>query len=118
MKRAINFSNFFSREPAVNESKDCLQKNLFEACKKGDPKAQLQIYKLYYKTMFNVSLNIVEDPVMAENIMQEAFLIAFEKINTFSGRMSFPEWLKKQVWDSSMDFWRRSNIQIPYLNSI
>ena len=68
---------------------------LLEGCRKYDHRAQLQIYRLYYKTLFNICVKIVNDPAEAENIMQEAFLDAFEEIGRYSGSISFGDWLMK-----------------------
>ena len=57
-----------------------LHQELIDGCRRGDQKSQFQIYKLYYKAMYNTSLRIVNDAMEAEDIMQEAFLSAFEKI--------------------------------------
>ena len=80
-----------------------IHQDLIDGCKNGDQKAQFQIYKLYYKAMFNTSLRIVSDTMEAEDIMQEAFLSAFEKIDTYSGTVSFGAWLKKIVINRSLD---------------
>jgi RNA polymerase sigma factor (sigma-70 family) len=80
-----------------------LHQDLLDSCKVGDQKAQFQIYKLYYKAMYNTSLRIVNDTMEAEDIMQEAFLSAFEKIDTYSGTVSFGAWLKKIVINRSLD---------------
>ena len=80
-----------------------LHQDLLDSCKEGDQKAQFQIYKLYYKAMYNTSLRIVNDTMEAEDIMQEAFLSAFEKIETYSGTVSFGAWLKKIVINRSLD---------------
>jgi len=80
-----------------------IHQDLIDGCKNGDQKAQFQIYKLYYKAMFNTSLRIVSDTMEAEDIMQEAFLSAFEKIETYSGTVSFGAWLKKIVINRSLD---------------
>jgi RNA polymerase sigma-70 factor (ECF subfamily) len=80
-----------------------IHQDLIDGCKLGDQKAQFQIYKLYYKSMYNTSLRIVNDSMEAEDIMQEAFLSAFEKINSYSGTVSFGSWLKKIVVNRSLD---------------
>ncbi len=80
-----------------------MHQDLLDGCKTGDQKAQFQIYKLYYKAMYNTSLRIVNDPMEAEDIMQESFLSAFEKIDTYSGTVSFGAWLKKIVINRSLD---------------
>ncbi|MGB0881243.1 MAG: RNA polymerase sigma factor, partial [Polaribacter sp.] len=60
---------------------------LIERCKKSDKNAQLQIYKSYYKAMYNTSVRILKDSFEAEDIMQEAFLTAFTKIEMFKGEV-------------------------------
>ncbi|HNW56880.1 MAG TPA: sigma-70 family RNA polymerase sigma factor [Bacteroidales bacterium] len=80
-----------------------LHQELIDGCINGDQKAQFQIYKLYYKAMYNTSLRIVNDTMEAEDIMQESFLSAFEKIDTYSGTVSFGAWLKKIVVNRSLD---------------
>jgi RNA polymerase sigma-70 factor (ECF subfamily) len=67
--------------------------DLIEACRRGDQRAQLKIYKLYYKSIYTICLQIVRDPGIAENIMHESFLSAFENINTYCDKTSFSSWL-------------------------
>lgn len=90
-----------------NEKKETLYQNIhqdiIDRCKKGEQKAQFQLYKLYYKAMFNTSYRIVNDRMEAEDAMQEAFLKAFGKIHTYSGRVSFGAWLKRIVINHSLD---------------
>jgi len=80
-----------------------IHQDLIDGCREGDQRAQFQVYKLYYKAMFNTSLRIVNDDMEAEDVMQEAFLSAFEKINTYSGTVSFGAWLKRIVVNRSLD---------------
>ncbi len=72
-------------------------KQLLIKCKTGDKKAQFAIYKQYYKVMYNCALRIVVDSFEAEDIMQEAFLAAFTKLNSYSGEVTFGAWLKRIV---------------------
>lgn len=76
---------------------------LIEACKTGDSKAQLEVYKLYYKAMYNISLRILNNAADAEDVMQESFLNAFQKLDTWRGEVSFGAWLKKIVINRSLD---------------
>ncbi len=80
-----------------------IHQDIIDGCIAGDQKAQFQVYKLYYKAMYNTSLRIVNDTMEAEDVMQEAFLSAFEKINTYSGTVSFGAWLKRIVVNRSLD---------------
>jgi len=87
-----------------------LHQELIDGCRKGDQKAQFQIYKLYYKAMYNTSLRIVNNTMEAEDIMQESFLSAFEKIGSYSGKVSFGSWLKKIVQNRSFDYLGKKNL--------
>lgn len=75
---------------------------LLQRCKNEDQTAQFEIYKLYYKAMFNTSLRIVKDTFEAEDVMQEAFLSAFTKLESFKADVPFGAWLKKIVINKSL----------------
>ena len=96
-------TSLYSKMSNVEAAFKNLHQDLLDGCKNGDQKAQFQIYKLYYKAMYNTSLRIVSDTMEAEDIMQESFLAAFEKIDTYSGTVSFGAWLKKIVVNRSLD---------------
>lgn len=64
-------------------------------CRNGEQRAQLEIYNKYQKAMYNTALRIVNDKAEAEDVMQEAFINAFLKIDTFQGLSTFGAWLKK-----------------------
>jgi len=88
-----------------------IHSNLIELCRQNNSKAQFQLYKLYYSAMFNTCLRIVNNSVQAEDIMQEAFLTAFRKINTYKQEVSFGAWLKKIVVNKSLDFLKTQKIK-------
>ena len=82
---------------------------LIEDCKKGDKTAQFTIYKQYYKAMYNTAFRIVHDSFDAEDIMQESFLSAFTKLDSFSGTVTFGAWLKRIVINNSLTALKNSN---------
>ena len=84
-------------------------KELVEACVLNDRNAQMEIYDLYYKAMYNTSLRIVNDSFIAEDIMQESFLDAFSKVKTFEWRSSFGSWLKRIVINKSLDSLKKND---------
>ena len=96
-------TSLYSKMANVDAAFRNIHQDLLDGCKTGDQKAQFQIYKLYYKAMYNTSLRIVNDSMEAEDVMQESFLSAFEKIDTYSGTVSFGAWLKKIVVNRSLD---------------
>ncbi|WP_167614813.1 RNA polymerase sigma factor [Maribellus sediminis] len=89
-----------------------IHQDIIDRCSEGDEKAQFQMYKLYYKAMYSVSLRIVNDAMEAEDVMQEAFLSAFKKMNTYKGEVSFGAWLKKIVVNRSLDYLKKRKVQL------
>jgi RNA polymerase sigma factor (sigma-70 family) len=90
--------------------------DVIERCRKGDSQAQFELYKVYYKPMYNVCLRMVGNPVEAEDVMQEAFLNAFTKIGTYEGKVSFGAWLKKIVINRSLDQLKKRKVKFEELN--
>ena len=82
---------------------------LIKKCKNGDKSAQFTLYKQYYKAMYNTSLRIVNDSFEAEDIMQESFLAAFTKLDSFSETVTFGAWLKRIVINNSITALKKKN---------
>lgn len=93
-----------------------IHQEIITQCKEGNQKAQFQLYKLYYKAMYSVSLRIVNNEMEAEDVMQEAFLNAFKKIETYKGEVSFGAWLKKIVVNRSLDYLKKRKVQFEEVN--
>lgn len=86
--------------------------DLIERCRKGEREAQEQLYRQYYKAMYNVSFRLLNNQVEAEDVMQEAFLTAFLKIHGYRGTVSFGSWLKRIVINKSIDMLRMRKMQL------
>ena len=83
--------------------------NLISLCKENNRNAQFEVYNRYYKTMYNTAFRIVKDSNWAEDIMQECFLKAFTKLDTFKGEVTFGAWLKRIVINDSLDNYKKIN---------
>jgi RNA polymerase sigma factor (sigma-70 family) len=66
--------------------------------------------------MYNVSLRILNDEAEAEDVMQEAFLSALKKIDTYRGEVSFGAWLKRIVINRSLDVLKKRKIVFEEIN--
>jgi len=93
-----------------------IHQEIIDQCREGSQKAQFQLYKLYYKPMYSVSLRIVNNGMEAEDVMQEAFLSAFNKMDTYIGEVSFGAWLKKIVVNRSLDYLKKRKVQFEEVN--
>ncbi len=81
--------------------------SLVNECRTGSRKAQFELYKLYANAMYNVALRIVNDEAEAEDVLQEAFLDAFNRIADFRQETTFGLWLKQIVINRSINYLRK-----------
>ena len=81
---------------------------LLEKCRRGDERAQMTVYNKYSKAMYNTALRIVKHTAEAEDIMQECFLKAFEKLDSYEGTSTFGAWLKKIVVNQSINVYNKN----------
>jgi RNA polymerase sigma-70 factor (ECF subfamily) len=59
--------------------------------------------------MYNIVFRIIKDEHFAQDVMQEAFLKVFIKINDYREEVAFGAWLKRIVINSSIDFCKKQN---------
>lgn len=93
-----------------------IHQDIIDRCKAGVRESQYQLYKLYYKSMYNTSMRIIGNKEDAEDVMQEAFLSAFKKLDTYKGEVSFGAWLKKIVINRSLDHLKKKKVFFEEIN--
>jgi RNA polymerase sigma factor (sigma-70 family) len=75
---------------------------LISECKKNQPKAQEQLYRLFEKKFFGLCLKYSANYADAQDNLQDGFLIIFKKINQYSGKGSFEGWAKKILINNAL----------------
>ena len=80
---------------------------LIESARKGDQQSMYRLYKLYVQAMYNTCIRMVSNQYDAEDIIQESFINAFNKLDSFRGESSFGSWLKRIVINQSITFLRK-----------
>ena len=80
------------------------QIDIVEQCKAKNRGAQLKLYKQYCDGMYCVAIRFLQNADDAEDVTQEAFIKAFQKIDQFKGEVTFGAWLKRIVINKSIDF--------------
>ena len=80
-----------------------IHQDLIDRCKNNDRIAQMKLYDLYYRSVYNAIVRMVKDPMEAEDLMQDAFLSAFTNINNFRSESSFGTWIKKIAINRSLN---------------
>lgn len=92
----------------MNKNNPKYTDDLIARCKKGNRLAQHQIFANYYDSMFAVCNRIVSNNIDAEEILQDAFVVAFSKINKLRTTAAFGTWFKHIVVNLSINFVKRT----------
>ncbi|MCH3883179.1 RNA polymerase sigma factor [Tenacibaculum sp. K20-16] len=98
------------------KSTKLLHQNLIDLCKCNNAKAQMQLYNLYSKAMFLVAKRYVKDSVLAEDVMQDAFIKAFKNLHSYKAEVSFGAWLKRIVINQSIDELKKKKLELVTIN--
>ena len=86
--------------------------DLVVECKRGSKKACFELYRLYSKAMLNVAFRIVGSIDEAEDVLQEAFLDAFNRVKDFRQETTFGLWLKQIVVHRSINLLRKRRLEL------
>ena len=61
--------------------------------------------------MYNIAIRFLNNKMDAEDILQESFVTAFEKLNELSNYNAFGSWLKRIVINNCITHIRRSKVE-------
>lgn len=85
------------------------EESLIEACKKGDRKAQRQVFDRLSRKMYAICLRYMGDKGTAEDVLQEGFITLFTKLDSFSGKGSFEGWARKIFVNTALMHLRKND---------
>src|SRR5674476_1555672 len=89
---------------------------LLERCRKGEVKAQFMLYKQYSRAMYNIAIRFLNNKMDAEDILQESFVSAFEKLGELTSDNAFGSWLKRIVINNCISHLRRNIFEFVDIN--
>ena len=64
----------------------------------------MKLYRQYCDGMFCVAMRFLKNADDAEDVLQDSFIKAFQRIQQFKGDVTFGAWLKRIVVNGSIDF--------------
>jgi RNA polymerase sigma-70 factor (ECF subfamily) len=88
-----------------------IHRDIVRRCKQNDPDAQYELYRLYNKAMFNACLRVTNSKEDAEDVLQEAFLSAFQHIRSFKEESTIGAWLKRIVLNHAINHVRKRRVE-------
>lgn len=90
--------------------------DLIDRCLKNEQAAYFMVYNNYHQAMYNVAYRILHDTMEAEDVMQESFINAFQKLSFFkrksrfsTNKVPFGSWLKRIVINNSINQLKKNN---------
>ncbi len=88
---------------------EVLSKHIRRA-KRGKAKSQEYIYTHFYRYAMSVSMRYSAKLEEAEEIVNNAFIKVFSKLDSFEESRDFKPWLRRIVINSSIDYQRKNTI--------
>ncbi len=79
---------------------------LIKNCIKQDAKAQSQLYKQYASKLFSLCLKYCSNYAEAEDVLHDAFITIFSKIEQYNKKGSFEGWLKRIAINTALQRYR------------
>ena len=74
----------------------------------GDENAQAWLYKQYSKAMFNICTRMTGSQSNAEDVLQDAFILAFKNLGQLKDAENFGGWLRRIVVNECIKYSKRS----------
>ncbi len=86
------------------------ERQLVNACLKGDSKAQKQLYERFAPKMFGVCLRYAKDDDTAQDYLQEGFIRVFNNLDKFRFEGSFEGWIRRIVVNTALEKLRKVDV--------
>jgi DNA-directed RNA polymerase specialized sigma24 family protein len=80
---------------------------LIAGCLQNDRHFQEVFYKRFFPTMMRMCRRYTQDPDEAMTIINNGFLRVFKKLDTYSFKGSLEGWVRRLVFHSLSDFYRK-----------
>jgi len=95
-----------------------IHQDIIEASKTGNNMARYQLYQLYSKAMFNICYRMMRNREEAEDMLQEAFTLAFQKLDTYRYESGFGSWIKRIVVNTCLNAINKRKLELVYCEDI
>jgi len=86
------------------------ERQLIEACVRGESWAQKNMYELYASAMMSVCQRYAGNRDTARDLLHDGFIKLFAKIHTYSGAGSFNGWMRRVFVTTALEHFRRKDI--------
>ena len=102
----------------LEENQLHIHQDIVENSKQGSRMAQQRLYELYSKAMFNICYRMMGNWEEAEDMLQESFMDAFQKLNSFRFESTFGAWLKRIVVNNCVNDLRKKRVELVMVEDV
>ncbi len=95
-----------------------IQKDIIKQSKRGNTRAQYQLYNSYAKAMFNTSMRMLNNREIAEDVLQESFSEAFRRLDSYRYESTFGAWLKRIVVNRCINEIKRRKTELVFVEDL
>ena len=93
-------------------------RDVVEACRRGDPEAFRALFETYKDRVYSIALRYSGDATIAMDIAQETFLKLLSCMRDFRGESNFETWLFRLVVNRCLDHHRRRRRLMPLVSDL
>ena len=112
MARSKNATDVFVRINSEKSLSDAPDETLATRVARGDSAALEVLYDRYASRVLGISMKIVGDQALAEDILQETFWRVWQSASTYQSQLGpFTGWLFRIARNLSIDAYRRRNVR-------
>ncbi len=83
-----------------------LEKQLIDKCLAKDRQGQFELYKKYSDAMYNICRRMIVREEESQEVLQDAFITIFDKLQTYNYQSSLGAWIKRIVINKCIDHLR------------
>jgi len=94
----------------MNRTKSDLE--LVQDVKNGDRKAFSELVVRHQRSLLRLTLRFTREQALAEDIVQESFLKAYQKLELFEARASFKSWLYQIAMNTAKNKFRERGLDL------
>jgi RNA polymerase sigma-70 factor, ECF subfamily len=88
---------------------DADERELLEACRRRDGEALSRLVELHYEPLYRFLWRLTASPDTADELTQEAFVRALDRLGSFDGRARFSTWLHS----IAINYWKDTRRRLP-----
>ena len=88
---------------------------IVEGCVNNKRKFQEILYRQQFEPMMNMVMRYAKDQETALDILNQGFLRVFRKIDTYSGKGSLQGWIRRIVYHSISDHYRKESSYLKFI---